>query len=90
MDGEGGGVVNVVTGLLFISRTFLVMKPLRTLLRFFSAAPFLDYLTIAHISFPFFFFLFCRSQMGNLLKLLTCTELEQGPNFFLDFESELS
>lgn len=27
--------------------------------------------------------------MGNLLKVLTCTELEQGPNFFLDFESEL-
>uniref|UniRef100_A0A674MLW8 Family with sequence similarity 49 member A n=2 Tax=Takifugu rubripes TaxID=31033 RepID=A0A674MLW8_TAKRU len=27
------------------------------------------------------------SQMGNLLKLLTCTELEQGPNFFLDFEN---
>lgn len=28
--------------------------------------------------------------MGNLLKVLTCTELEQGPNFFLDFESEHS
>lgn len=26
--------------------------------------------------------------MGNLLKVLTCTDLEQGPNFFLDFESE--
>ncbi|CAI5683142.1 protein FAM49A isoform X1 [Oreochromis niloticus] len=25
--------------------------------------------------------------MGNLLKVLTCTELEQGPNFFLDFEN---
>jgi len=28
--------------------------------------------------------------MGNLLKVLTCTELDQGPNFFLDFESEQS
>lgn len=37
----------------------------------------------------FYFFVFsCRNQMGNLLKVLTCTELEQGPNFFLDFESE--
>lgn len=27
--------------------------------------------------------------MGNLLKVLTCTDLEQGPNFFLDFESEI-
>lgn len=25
--------------------------------------------------------------MGNLLKVLTCTDLEQEPNFFLDFES---
>lgn len=90
MDGEGGVLTSSPVSFL-ISRTFLVMKPLRTLLQFFSAAPFfLDYLTIAHVFFPFFFFLFCRSQMGNLLKLLTCTELEQGPNFFLDFESELS
>ncbi|XP_075606685.1 CYFIP-related Rac1 interactor A isoform X2 [Balearica regulorum gibbericeps] len=28
-----------------------------------------------------------RNQMGNLLKVLTCTELDQGPNFFLDFEN---
>lgn len=40
------------------------------------------------------FFCFSRSclnrclNMGNLLKVLTCTDLEQGPNFFLDFESE--
>ena len=27
--------------------------------------------------------------MGNLLKVLTCTDLEQEPNFFLDFESKL-
>lgn len=27
--------------------------------------------------------------MGNLLKVLTYNELEQGPNFFLDFESEM-
>lgn len=45
--------------------------------------------------YPFFFlfylfFFSCRNQMGNLLKVLTCTELEQGPNFFLDFESEHS
>jgi len=26
--------------------------------------------------------------MGNLLKVLTCTDLEQEPNFFLDFESK--
>ncbi|XP_029779934.1 protein FAM49B isoform X1 [Suricata suricatta] len=26
-------------------------------------------------------------NMGNLLKVLTCTDLEQGPNFFLDFEN---
>lgn len=39
----------------------------------------------------FLFLLFCfRNQMGNLLKVLTCTELDQGPNFFLDFESEQS
>ncbi|TWW70824.1 Protein FAM49B L1 [Takifugu flavidus] len=25
--------------------------------------------------------------MGNLLKVLTCTDLEQEPNFFLDFEN---
>ncbi|KAI3355368.1 hypothetical protein L3Q82_018211, partial [Scortum barcoo] len=25
-------------------------------------------------------------NMGNLLKVLTCTDLEQEPNFFLDFE----
>ncbi|CAG5927892.1 unnamed protein product [Menidia menidia] len=31
--------------------------------------------------------LFRPNQMGNLLKVLTCTELEQGPNFFLDFEN---
>jgi len=43
-------------------------------------------------SFPFSLSLSlsCRNQMGNLLKVLTCTELEQGPNFFLDFESEHS
>lgn len=41
--------------------------------------------------FPLLFLLFCfRNQMGNLLKVLTCTELDQGPNFFLDFESEQS
>ena len=40
------------------------------------------------------YFLFSHScldrylNMGNLLKDLTCTDLEQGPNFFLDFESE--
>uniref|UniRef100_A0A4W6CF71 Family with sequence similarity 49 member A n=2 Tax=Lates calcarifer TaxID=8187 RepID=A0A4W6CF71_LATCA len=49
-----------------------------------------DFLT-SHILFlPFSFlsfFLSCRNQMGNLLKVLTCTELEQGPNFFLDFEN---
>ncbi|GCB63455.1 hypothetical protein scyTo_0000157 [Scyliorhinus torazame] len=28
-----------------------------------------------------------RNQMGNLLKVLTCTEFDQGPNFFLDFEN---
>ncbi|KAF3836329.1 hypothetical protein F7725_028887 [Dissostichus mawsoni] len=27
------------------------------------------------------------SNMGNLLKVLTCTDLEQEPNFFLDFEN---
>ena len=26
--------------------------------------------------------------MGNLLKVLTCTDLDQEPNFFLDFESK--
>ncbi|KAL2085618.1 hypothetical protein ACEWY4_018938 [Coilia grayii] len=26
-------------------------------------------------------------DMGNLLKVLTCTDLEQEPNFFLDFEN---
>lgn len=26
--------------------------------------------------------------MGNLLKVLTYNELDQGPNFFLDFERE--
>lgn len=39
---------------------------------------------------PAFIFLsLSRYQnMGNLLKVLTCTDLEQEPNFFLDFESE--
>lgn len=27
--------------------------------------------------------------MGNLLKVLTCTDLAQEPNFFLDFESKI-
>lgn len=68
-----------------------MMKPLRTLLQFFSAAPFfLGLFNHCTLLFPFLFLSLCRSQMGNLLKLLTCTELEQGPNFFLDFESELS
>lgn len=51
-----------------------------------------DYLTSHILFFPSlsFFPLSCRNQMGNLLKVLTCTELEQGPNFFLDFESERS
>lgn len=87
---EKGGV-NVVAGFLFYQQDFpggeASEDPAAVLLR---CTFFLDYLTVAHIFFPFFFFLFCRSQMGNLLKLLTCTELEQGPNFFLDFESELS
>ena len=26
--------------------------------------------------------------MGNLLKVLTCTDLDPEPNFFLDFESK--
>lgn len=26
--------------------------------------------------------------MGNLLKVLTYNELDQGPSFFLDFERE--
>uniref|UniRef100_A0A8C9S3Z6 CYFIP related Rac1 interactor B n=1 Tax=Scleropages formosus TaxID=113540 RepID=A0A8C9S3Z6_SCLFO len=26
-------------------------------------------------------------NMGNLLKVLACTDFEQGPNFFLDFEN---
>lgn len=34
-------------------------------------------------------FFSCRFHMGNLLKVLTYNELEQGPNFFLDFESEM-
>lgn len=33
---------------------------------------------------------FCsRGLMGNLLKVLTCAELEHGPIVFLDFEREL-
>lgn len=35
-----------------------------------------------------FFSLNRYRNMGNLLKVLTCTDLEQEPNFFLDFESE--
>lgn len=39
--------------------------------------------------FSSFFFSHHRyHNMGNLLKVLTCTDLEQEPNFFLDFESE--
>lgn len=37
-----------------------------------------------------FFSLNRYHNMGNLLKVLTCTDLEQEPNFFLDFESEFS
>lgn len=36
-----------------------------------------------------FLFPFRYVVMGNLLKVLTCTDLEQEPNFFLDFESEI-
>uniref|UniRef100_A0A493TBB6 CYRIA/CYRIB Rac1 binding domain-containing protein n=2 Tax=Anas platyrhynchos platyrhynchos TaxID=8840 RepID=A0A493TBB6_ANAPP len=32
-------------------------------------------------------FFSCRFHMGNLLKVLTYNELDQGPNFFLDFEN---
>ncbi|PIO24615.1 hypothetical protein AB205_0185170, partial [Aquarana catesbeiana] len=45
------------------------------------------------LSLFYFFIYFSRSclnrclNMGNLLKVLTCTDLEQGPNFFLDFEN---
>lgn len=45
------------------------------------------------IKFSLFFFFFSLNRyhnMGNLLKVLTCTDLEQEPNFFLDFESEFS
>lgn len=98
---SGTGVERVEEGWVeeeegvLISGILLVMEPLWTLLQLFfiSAAPFcFDYL-IRHTSsfLPLSFSsLSCRSQMGNLLTLLTCTELEQGPNFFLDFESELS
>lgn len=47
--------------------------------------------TVGLIFFWFFFsslFLNRYRNMGNLLKVLTCTDLEQEPNFFLDFESE--
>lgn len=91
MDGEGGGGLNAVSFSFSSSRTFLVTGPVTTLLQRSSAALFFDFL-ITHTSFflPPLSLLSCRSQMGNLLKLLTCTELEQGPNFFLDFERELS
>lgn len=50
--------------------------------------------TLFSLSFHLFFLSFSlfsfRNQMGNLLKVLTCTEFDQGPNFFLDFESEQS
>lgn len=76
--------------------SFLFFRSVVTSRCFGSGLPnnsLIDHLTITH-TFPFFLFLFsslsCRNQMGNLLKVLTCTELEQGPNFFLDFESELS
>lgn len=42
------------------------------------------------ISLFLFFSLNRYHNMGNLLKVLTCTDLEQEPNFFLDFESEFS
>lgn len=42
------------------------------------------------ISLLLFFSLNRYHNMGNLLKVLTCTDLEQEPNFFLDFESEFS
>ncbi|XP_009277091.2 PREDICTED: uncharacterized protein LOC103898537, partial [Aptenodytes forsteri] len=41
------------------------------------------HLTIMLFSSCFFS---CRFHMGNLLKVLTYNELDQGPNFFLDFE----
>lgn len=52
----------------------------------------LSLFSLSFYLFPLFLFLlFCfRNHMGNLLKVLTCTELDQGPNFFLDFESEHS
>lgn len=86
-----------------LSFRFFVFPPIPLLFSFHSAVtsccfcsdlPSLAFLkmsfNITRSSLPFFSFfsLFCRNQMGNLLKVLTCTELEQGPNFFLDFESE--
>lgn len=42
--------------------------------------------SITHTRLPSF----CsRGLMGNLLKVLTCAELEHGPIVFLDFEREL-
>lgn len=65
-------------------------SPVANQTTFFS--PFFRWLfNITHALPPFFLLsLSCRNQMGNLLKVLTCTEFEQGPNFFLDFESERS
>ncbi|XP_011515423.2 CYFIP-related Rac1 interactor B isoform X1 [Homo sapiens] len=39
------------------------------------------------LSLPQGLFTWQYLNMGNLLKVLTCTDLEQGPNFFLDFEN---
>lgn len=45
----------------------------------------LPHLPMTHMLLPS---LCSRGIMGNLLKLLACTELEHGPIVFLDFERE--
>lgn len=57
---------------------------LTSLLHSSSSSLFIDF------SLLLFFSLNRYHNMGNLLKVLTCTDLEQEPNFFLDFESEFS
>lgn len=56
----------------------------------FTAALFFFFSFYWFLSLLLFFSLNRYHNMGNLLKVLTCTDLEQEPNFFLDFESEFS
>lgn len=65
---EKGGVLTSSPVSFFISRTFLV-KPLRTLLQFFSAAPFCGLFNHCTHLFPFLLLSLLQKPNGESIKI---------------------